>query len=50
MRRPVSQDAANHSVPPDEEYELLEKAYQEQDRQWEAQQRFDSLLESKYLN
>jgi hypothetical protein len=50
MRGPVSQYAASHSEPPDEQYELLEKAYQEQDRQLEAQQRFDSLLESKYLN
>ena len=50
FRAPVSEYAASHSAPPDEEYELAERMYEEADRQWEAQQRFDSLLESKYLN
>jgi hypothetical protein len=50
LAAPVSEDAANHSAPPDEEYELAERMYEEADRQWEAQKRFNSLLESKYLN
>ena len=47
---PISQYAASHSAPPDEEYELAERMYAEADRRWEAQQRFNSLLETEYLN
>jgi hypothetical protein len=47
---PISQYAASHSAPPDEEYELAEQMYAESDRRLDAQQRFDSLYESKYLN
>ena len=50
LEAPVSQYAASHSAPPDEEYELADQMYAESDRQLDAQQRFDSLLESKYLN
>jgi hypothetical protein len=49
-KAPISEYAANHSAPPDEEYELAERMYEEADRQWEAQQRFDSLFETQYLN
>jgi hypothetical protein len=50
LEAPVSQYAASHSAPPDEEHDLAERMYEEADRRWEAQQRFDSLLRSKYLN
>lgn len=47
---PISEDAAGHSEPPDEEHALAERMYQEADRQSEAQQSFNALSESKYLN
>jgi len=47
---PISPYAADHSEPPDEEYELADRMYVEADRQLDAQQRFNSLLESEYVN
>jgi hypothetical protein len=47
---PISEYAASHSAPPDEEHELAERMYEEADRQWEAQQRFNSLLGTEYPN
>ena len=47
---PTSEWAESHSRPPDEEYELVERMYAEQDRQLEAQERFNALVESDYLN
>jgi hypothetical protein len=50
LARSISEYAAAHSEPPDEEYELADRMYEEADRQWDAQQRFNSLLETEYLN
>jgi hypothetical protein len=47
---PLSQYAASHSAPPDEEYELAERMYAESDRQLDAQKRFNALVETGYLN
>ena len=47
---PISRYAASHSAPPDEEYKLADQMYAESERQWDAQQRFNSLLETEYLN
>ena len=47
---PISQYAADHSEPPDEEYDLADKMYEEAERRWDAQQRFDSLLENECVN
>ena len=46
----ISRWAAEHSEPPDEEYDLADRMYQEADRQWNARQRFNALSEWKYLN
>jgi hypothetical protein len=35
---------------PDEEHQLAERMYAESDRRWEAQQRFNALVETGYLN
>jgi hypothetical protein len=50
LAAPISQWAADHSEPPDEEYALADRMYQEADRQWEARQRFNALSEPKHLN
>jgi hypothetical protein len=50
LSAPTSQEAAAHSEPPDEEYELAERMYQEADRQREAQENFAALFDSEYLN
>jgi hypothetical protein len=50
LAAPISQWAADHSEPPDEEYDLADQMYQEADRQWHARQRFKALSECKYLN
>jgi hypothetical protein len=50
LAQPISQYAADHSEPPDEEYELADRMYQEADRQWDARERFNALTESKFLN
>jgi hypothetical protein len=50
LARPISVYAASHSEPPDEEYELADRMYAEMDRQVEAQQRFNSLVETRYIN
>jgi hypothetical protein len=50
LEAPISQYAASHSALPDEEYELAERMYAESDRRLDAQQRFNSLLETEYLN
>jgi hypothetical protein len=50
LAAPISQDAADHSEPPDEEYDLADRMYEEAERQWTAQQKFDALFKSKHLN
>jgi hypothetical protein len=50
LAAPISQWAASHSEPPDEEYELADRMYAEDDRQRDAQERFEALSESKYVN
>jgi len=50
LAAPTSEWAESHSGSPDEEYELAERMYAEADRHWEAQQRFNVLVESDYLN
>jgi hypothetical protein len=50
LAAPTSQDAADHSAPPDEEYELADRMCEEDDRQREAQQRFGALTECTYVN
>jgi hypothetical protein len=50
LAAPISDDAALHSGPPDEEYELADRMYEEDDRQREAQERFEALTESTYVN
>jgi hypothetical protein len=50
LAAPISQWAADHSEPPDEEYALADRMYQEADRQWDARKRFNALSECKYLN
>jgi hypothetical protein len=46
---PISPWAADHSEPPDEEYALADRMYEEADRQMDAQNRFNALAECKYL-
>lgn len=50
LTAPISQWAADHSEPPDEEYALADRMYEEADRQWHAGQHFNALSECKYLN
>ena len=50
LSAPISQDAADHSAPLDEEYDLADLMYAESDRQWSAQREFEALFESRYLN
>lgn len=50
LAAPLSQWAADHSEPPDEEYALADRMYEEADRQWHARQRFNALSECNYLN
>lgn len=50
LTAPISQWAADHSEPPDEEYALADRMYEEADRQWHARQHFDALSECEYLN
>ena len=47
---PLSQWAADHSEPPNEEYELADRMHQEADRLWDARQRFNALSECNYPN
>ena len=47
---PISPWAADHSEPPDEEYDLADRMYDEADRQWDARQRFYALLGCRYPN
>jgi hypothetical protein len=49
LARPISEDVAEHSKLPDEEYRLADLMYAEADRQWDARKRFDT-LEGKYIN
>ena len=49
LAAPISQWAADHSEPPDEEYDLADRMYEEADRQWDARKRFNALAECKYL-
>ena len=50
LAQPISQDAADHSGPPDEEYDLADRMYERMEREWEAKERFDALVKSKYIN
>jgi hypothetical protein len=46
----TSQDAEDHREPPDEVYELAERMYEEEDRQWTVQTEFNALFEGRYVN
>ncbi|MGA8221297.1 MAG: hypothetical protein WB780_06540 [Candidatus Acidiferrales bacterium] len=48
--QPISQGAADHSEPPDEGYELQEKAEEYLELLRLAQERFEALSESTYIN
>jgi hypothetical protein len=50
LAAPVSEDAALHSEPPDEERDLAYRIYERMDREWEAKERFNTLSESRYVN
>lgn len=50
LAAPISQDAADHAGPPDEEYELADRMSAEADRQRDAQERFEALTECTYVN
>jgi hypothetical protein len=50
LAAPTSQDAAVHFGPPDEAYELQEKAEQYLELLRFAKKRFEALIESRYLN
>jgi hypothetical protein len=50
LAAPISQWAADHWEPPDEEYDLADRMYEEADRQWNARKRFNALSECNYLN
>jgi hypothetical protein len=49
LAAPISQWAADHSESPDEEYALVDRMYEEADRQMDARNRFNALAECKYL-
>jgi hypothetical protein len=49
LAAPISQWASDHSEPPDEEYALGDRMYEEADRQRDARNRFNALAECKYL-
>ena len=49
LAEPISPWAADHSEPPDEEYDRADQMYREADRQMDAQNRFNALAECKYL-
>jgi hypothetical protein len=49
LAAPISPWAADHSEPPDEEYALADRMYEEADRQMDARNRFNALAECKYL-
>jgi hypothetical protein len=48
--QPISQWAASHSEPPDEEYELQERAEKYLELLRIARESFDALSESTYVN
>jgi hypothetical protein len=50
LAAPISQWAAEHSEPPDEEYELQERAEHYLELLRSAQERFKALTGSKYIN
>jgi hypothetical protein len=50
LREPVSGDAESHEGSPDEDYDRAEEMYRKSDLWQDAQQRFEALLESEYLN
>jgi hypothetical protein len=50
LAAPTSEDAALHSGPPDEAYELQERAERYLELLSFAQERFEALSESRYLN
>jgi hypothetical protein len=49
LAAPISPWAADHSEPPDEEYDLADRMYEEAGRQRDARKRFNALAECKYL-
>jgi hypothetical protein len=50
LAAPISPWAADHSEPPDEEYDRADQMCQEADRQWDARKRFNALSECNYAN
>jgi hypothetical protein len=50
LAAPISLWAADHSEPPDEEYDLADRMHEEADRQRDARKRFNALSEAKHLN
>jgi hypothetical protein len=50
LAAPISEDAADHSAPPDEEYDLQEKAEEYQEVRGLAKERFEALTECTYVN
>jgi hypothetical protein len=50
LAQPISVYAMSHSEPPDDEYDLADRIYEEADRQREAQNRFRLLCVSRYIN
>ncbi len=50
LSQPISQDAASHSETPDEEYDQIDAIYATEDLRREAQERFEMLSGTKYLN
>jgi len=47
---PISEDAVSHSEPPDEEYELLDRAIEWLELRDNAHEHFEALSESRYGN
>ena len=50
LSAPISQYAAGHSEPPDEEYQLQEKAEAYIELQLRARECFEALVETKFVN
>ena len=50
LTAPISQYAADHSEPPDEEFDLADRMYDEAGRQHHARELFDTLAPGKYVN
>jgi hypothetical protein len=50
LAAPTTQDAADHSDLPDDYYEWLDRAIEWQELEKRAQERFEALSETRYLN